>query len=295
MYESSFLELYHLLKPQPNSQDDTLKRCRLCGRVEPEVLFTQKAHSVPDCLGRNDSASVGHECDQCNAEFSSLENHLAAFLQPYLTLLRVETKNGIPNFQSRNDNRKGSSVFKATDENHVNMWFGQNTNDFEYDYENKILTVRSRKRAYIPFRVYQAFIKIFVSNCQELTTHERQLFYGWLKASEDDHRRSNQKVYAFEQRSNIQMVRSPNVHIYKQKHGYTNLPEYILMLRVATFTYFVFVPVAEQSTDLSFESFTINTDLKVIDLSSLNKLKEDKEIGLSFQQIISTENYISTD
>ncbi len=46
-------------------ENDASRRCRFCGRGEPDVSFSNYAHAVPEFLGKNSLRSM-NECDACN-------------------------------------------------------------------------------------------------------------------------------------------------------------------------------------------------------------------------------------
>src|ERR1044072_8787003 len=74
--------------------------CKFCGFSMPEVKFPDEAHLLSEMIGNKDLFS-DFECKACNLKLSNYENDLANFLGISRTILRVNTKGGIPDFKSQ--------------------------------------------------------------------------------------------------------------------------------------------------------------------------------------------------
>jgi hypothetical protein len=82
-------------------EDGQPRLCRFCGRGKPDVTFRKDAHAVPEFLGNNSVLSL-NECDECNKFFADeYEDHLAKWSMFSRAVARVEGKNGVPKFKSR--------------------------------------------------------------------------------------------------------------------------------------------------------------------------------------------------
>jgi len=80
---------------------DAVRRCRICGRGEPEAKFRQEAHAIPRSLG-NRWLVTRRECDECNGEYGRAhDDELSKMLLPILALLRIPGRGGPPAFKAR--------------------------------------------------------------------------------------------------------------------------------------------------------------------------------------------------
>ena len=78
------------------------RRCRVCGRGSEEATFDKDAHVIPRALG-NRVLLTYEECDECNAQGSDLERHLALMLSDARVMSNVQTgKGAIKNQAERN-------------------------------------------------------------------------------------------------------------------------------------------------------------------------------------------------
>lgn len=128
------------------------KICRFCGKKEPEVTFNKIAHAIPEMLGNKQYISLS-ECDTCNKKFSKYEDNLEGYLSISRSLMGLDGKQGIPNFDGsgikiRHDN--GNTIVSASDKN--------------FNVNNKNGTIiLSENAKYIPFSVYRILVKIALS------------------------------------------------------------------------------------------------------------------------------------
>ncbi len=101
---------------------DSCKRCRFCGKTEPNVSFNQRAHLFPESLGNKLFRSVNNECDNCNRVFSEYESDLNTFLFPYLVLGEIHGKKGLKKYCS---NDKSSTVQYANGDIEITYTLGK--------------------------------------------------------------------------------------------------------------------------------------------------------------------------
>jgi len=154
--------------------------CRFCGKAAPEVTFKNDAHLVPELMGKNDFL-YSEECDSCNNLFSNYESHLAIYLRPYLTMLGVKGKRKVPVFQSRSiaKSTDGRTTIKTGVNNQKEIVLGS-LDDYQIDYEKKIMTFTFRNPPYIPLNVYKAFVKIGLSLLPTNKLKKYQNLFDWI-------------------------------------------------------------------------------------------------------------------
>lgn len=180
-----FLKYYELHKSSNDITDKyikepTNKKCRFCGKSYPEVSFSAIPHIIPELFGKNHITS-NFECDNCNLKFQRYECDTATMVQHYLTLLKICSKRGIPNFQSYKKQGEKSTTLKL-DENTLRLDLGFNHSDFKYDHENKILKVKFRTKNFRFYHIYKVFLKIGISLLTDEELRENQHYLEFLNS-----------------------------------------------------------------------------------------------------------------
>ena len=154
------------LKPE-NLKDKAVRRCRFCGRGEPDTTFKNEAHLLPELLGRHNLIS-DFECDQCNKYFKSFEDHLSNYLGFGRTLLSILGKEKVPKFKSVD--KKMQMESKRDSDGNINVEVERFSGDdlsFEFDETQDLVTVTAKKHTYIPGIVYKSFLKMALSSLAE--------------------------------------------------------------------------------------------------------------------------------
>ena len=138
------------------------KKCRFCGKTEPEVKFSKKAHAIPEFLG-NKKFVLKSECDNCNEFFGkNLENNLSNYLGICRTVLILNGKNGIPEFKTK-DKKERVKVIKNQELQSLIVIKQEKESFLQLDEQNKTLTFNTEREPYIPISVYKCLVKIALS------------------------------------------------------------------------------------------------------------------------------------
>ena len=183
-----FFAPYTILRStqNPPNEYNKVKRCRFCGKGEEETSFDMTPHIIPELLGAN-TITCGDECDDCNRLFSKYESHLAIYFRPYLTMIGVKGKKGVPNFQSRTENGDESTRTNIlfTDEGKRQILL-THLNDYRVDEKSKTMSLTFRLPPCRPLWVYKALVKIGISM---MSTDERKYYceaINWLRNLDSD-------------------------------------------------------------------------------------------------------------
>ena len=130
-------------------KDNNGKKCRFCGRKEPEVTFRKKAHAISEMLG-NRSVLSDNECDECNAFFGdNLENDLGKYLGVIRTLTQIVGKGGVPSYKTKNKKaridytNKGLVIQKVVGDEFLTL-------------KDNSLIFSAEREPYTPINVYKA-------------------------------------------------------------------------------------------------------------------------------------------
>lgn len=140
------------------------RTCRFCGKSEPDVKFSSKAHAISECLG-NKSLICNEECDDCNDIFSkTIEPDIAHMLSFLLTLHSIQGKRGLRKTTGKNF-KMSLDKSTATDNNigTLKILFDR---DFPTDFNNFIknkLPIDTSNLKFTPQNVYKCLCKYVIS------------------------------------------------------------------------------------------------------------------------------------
>ena len=122
-YNVSYIGINNIERPISIGEPKKSKRiCRFCGKSQPQVKFTKKAHAISEALG-NTKIILNEECDECNEFFGrSIEKDFILYHSFDRVLFQINTKNTNhpPIIKSKDfkieRNTNGVSVLIKTDE-----------------------------------------------------------------------------------------------------------------------------------------------------------------------------------
>lgn len=279
------------------------KCCRFCGRTHPEVSFKTKPHLLPDLFGRNKYLS-NSECDSCNASFKSYETDMANFIAPYMSLYGIQTKRGIPVFQSRKAPYQEATTLRVKGAERQ-MYFGSNLSDFAYDKEKKAFSFTLKTKKFSPYALYKVLLKIGISLMPE-NEFKANIHYLQFLNSENPIINGMQhwNLYRFVRPG--MMVQEPSALLYRAKQVIAyemELPEYCLVIKFANMIFQMFLPVSRNNFEQHderreellwwFPGFvgqpyeTINqSKVEILDLSQLEKGGLDEAMTVYYDKLI---------
>lgn len=143
--------------------DDEARRCRFCGCLEDEYhTFKKKAHAIPELLG-NKTIITQNECDKCNHYFgTTLETELGNYFSIWKPLFRIPSKKSTTKFKQTSEDDINEVQFDKK-KNHITITSTIGSDRVQINTEEKTLRFKLTGYSYTPFRVYQAFIRLFIS------------------------------------------------------------------------------------------------------------------------------------
>lgn len=292
------------------------KTCKFCKRSSEETTFNSKPHVIPELFGKNNFVS-NDECDHCNSLFGRFETSLANYISPYQTLVGQKTKNKIPKFQSRKIGIEKSNIITNI-KGDLNFQFGNNLSDFSYNYTDKILSVKLKRKKFNPIHVYKGLVKIGMSLCplQEILSYQNTLI--WLRENEEEDNQSityDIPLTLFRTRFSNKKFSSPSASLYKRINTSSNniyRPHLCLIVYSGILVFQIFIPFYQETESIDpsqfsleqtiFPAFVLDTKLVVgkenvsIDFPNLNlhqydmnynkQVEEDEWISFSYQELI---------
>jgi hypothetical protein len=157
--------------------DKQNRRCRFCGKTEPEVSFRNNAHALPECTG-NKSLFTYYECDVCNKAFGDgCENDFANWSLPMRTMSRIRGKKGIPTIKQ---GPNGAWRIEG-DPAGLRLSVDETEAFYEDDPANKMLKFNLRRAPYRPIMIVQAMVKMALSimPMEEMPNFQQAL--SWIR------------------------------------------------------------------------------------------------------------------
>jgi len=220
--------------------------CRYCKKDATQTSFTDATHLMPELLGANKIYTYD-ECDACNHLFSKYESHLSTFIRPFMTLLGIETKRGVPWFQSRSIDRDPLTVtsLKHQPDGRRALEVGPD-DDLEIDVDNNIMSILFRHPPFIPLHIYKALVKIGMSLLPADFDVHSQGTFDWLVNDNVD---LGFISYGFMTTLTQSYVQVPSAELYRAnslRNKKEEFPEYTLILRFANQVFQIFLPFTDE-------------------------------------------------
>ena len=267
------------------------RKCRFCGNAEPTVSFKKRAHAISELCGSH-HLLTDYECDTCNNKFSKYERQFSQFMLFYHSILGVEGKKGVPNYQRDRNGTTGvsneggiASIRSQVNEEPI---FKIKRKDGKF--------IVSGTRTYVPIDVYLALLKMALTVMPE---SEMQYLQGSLKFLTDESVQIPEslqvamRIYL----GGMNVIRPASVQLYKRKSSSTgNFPAYLFALSYSNFTFQMYLPGCSLDSHLASVQklevsliptvadghFTFKTE--TLDLNSDQRIvKEPVPITLTFE------------
>jgi hypothetical protein len=276
--------------------DKDNKKCRFCGKSEPETTFSNVSHAIPEFTG-NKKLIAYNECDVCNSKFSKLlENHMANYMNLLHTFSQVRGKKGVPSFKTIH-NKKSRVDVGSTNvevENH------EGDSIATIDEINKTITFTAKKASYVPIAIYKCLTKMALTIMPENELDNFKTTMKWI--NEEDHAASHLDLKALFALMSFAPGAIPypftSCMLFKRKDNPTeDVPYMLFLLAYGNFAFQIYLPLSSEDKKYqgsNFEMVFIPTPIdmlqgtgvltrKKLDLNSKTLVKgEDGTIVLQF-------------
>ncbi|MBS1509369.1 MAG: hypothetical protein JST86_00895 [Bacteroidetes bacterium] len=290
----SFFDFYNLHKSTDDLTDSysktpATKKCRFCQKAYPDVLFDKIPHVIPEFFGRN-SVTSNFECDECNKLFQAYETDTATMIQHYLALLNIKSKKGVPVFQSKKDQGSYSTTL-----NNRNLYFGTNAEDYQFDDEQKTLTVNFRTKKFRPFSVYKIFLKMGISLLTEEELNENSHYLYFLNSKEPIDN-GLQIWTAHRYMFKTKYYQTPKINLYKAKQTLidkSEFPEFVLLINFANIVIQFFMPISKRN--MEEHKYEHQLRLELFPAFVLDDITRLKQIDTYYFDLMETEKVSITD
>lgn len=256
------------------------KKCRFCKEKEPNVKFKKAAHVIPEFMGNHKLLSY-FECDECNAKFSKYEDSLANFLGITRTISQIKgKKNKIPKYK---DPRTGLEM--TISDAGMQITTIEGTDVFNFDKENKSLTLKTKRPGYIPIHIPKMLIKIGFSM---LLDEELEDFEYTRKFLQDTEKKDKFKDF------NLLRIfgyfipgppkfNKPFIQLFQKKEsvGTESIPKYQLIIYYANYQFQITLPFGKPDEYLQGQKVDLPIAPLLIDNSHLVEFGQEKFLNLN--------------
>lgn len=240
--------------------DKEHKKCRFCGKSEPEVTFRDIAHVIPASLDNKFLFSY-YECDDCNHLFgNTIEDHLNKYIFPHRLASIIL-------------GRKGKITYKEDEFNRIDVtngkWEIKETHPhFITKMGEHSIRVNVKRDTYIPIMVYKAFVKMAVCLMPEEEMPFMKNTIAWLlsdKAVIEDYFGKFVIVRTFTGVNKFPFIKTS---LFKKKQDELALPEYLFFIAFGNYCYQIIVPCFEKDKKLDGKTVSIKGLPVPFDISS---------------------------
>ncbi|MBK9799952.1 MAG: hypothetical protein IPP56_09650 [Bacteroidetes bacterium] len=233
---------------------------------------------LPELIGKNNILTFD-ECDQCNILFSNFESNFSIFVRPYITLLGVRGKKGVPKFQSRTIDR--NEITRTTllhSENNRRELHLSRLDDYSINPATKTFDIVFRKPPFVPLKVYKALLKIGLSLLPTEYDSFNKKSFLWLTDRLD--------YLEFIRCAFITTLRGvrferPSAELAKQRLLSDELieyPEFVLVLYFANQIIQIFLPFSDKQKESHIPGRNLSLD--ILPAFGYDKLKNGQKVKI---------------
>lgn len=154
------------------------RRCRFCGRSQPDITFRKTAHAIPEFLGNKSLISM-NECDACNEMLAdTYEDHLSKWFGPMRTVSQMHGKRGVPTYKDIDGRMR---IEMGESGLHFTIIDAGLTDSLDRDGPLSLsLPVDTPSQPHVPLNAAMALVKIACSICPAVMLPSVQPAIDWL-------------------------------------------------------------------------------------------------------------------
>lgn len=240
------------------------RKCRFCGRSEPEVKFRKIAHAIPESI-ENINLFSNYECDDCNKKFGdTIESDFSNYLFPGRIASRILGK-------------KGTISYKYDDKNRIDVkkecWnikteYGMNLVE---EIDNNTLRINIKRQPYVPINVYKALVKMALTVMPE---EEIENFVDTIKWLQND-KKSVEDCFGQTVISRffpgIEKFPFIKASLFKRKNNTDITPAYQFLLCFSNYYFQIVVPCFKKDIHLDGKSISLKVVPTFLDFIETKK------------------------
>lgn len=254
------------------------KRCRFCGKAEPEVAFETITHAVPEFTG-NKSLISDYECDTCNKHFSKLETQMSRYMHLFHTMAQVKGKKGVPKYKIN----FGKSIIELGDQSLKVDHHEGDKELFEIKPDKNIMTMKG-ERSYVPQMVYKCLVKMALTIMPEEELQHFSKTLEWLM--EDPKAKSKFHIGGLVAFMNTYPGPRPfdevSCLLYRRRdNAPEKVPYCIFFIAYSNFTFQIYVPMCDKDAKYMKQDITLLGALNPLDYYGIVPTRENLDLSSS--------------
>lgn len=225
------------------------RKCRFCGRSEPEVKFRKIAHAIPESIENNNLFS-NYECDVCNKEFGdTIESDFSNYLFPGRIASCILGK-------------KGTITYKFNDNNRIDVQNGKwnittdNTVKLIEEIDDHTLQFNIKRQPYIPINVYKALVKMALTVMPEEEIVNFEDTIKWLQNDKNSVEDCFGQTVISRFFPGIEKFPFIKASLFKRKNDTDITPAYQFLLCFSNYYFQIVVPCFKKDIHLDGKTFS---------------------------------------
>lgn len=240
------------------------RKCRFCGRSEPEVKFRKIAHAIPESIENNNIFS-NYECDECNKKFGdTIESDFSNYLFPGRIASCILGK-------------KGTITYKVDDNNRIDVqnenWQIKSDGSIKLleEIDENTLQFNLKRQPYVPINVYKALVKMALTVMPEDEICNFGETIKWLqtdKPSIEDCFGQNIISRFFPGIEKFPFIKAS---LFKRKNDEEIIPAYQFLLCFSNYYFQIVVPCFKKDIHLDEKTFSFKVFPTPLDFSLSKK------------------------
>lgn len=225
------------------------RKCRFCGKTEPEVSFSKIAHAFPESIG-NKILLSNYECDKCNQFFGdTIENNYANFFNLYHSIMQVDGKSGVPKCKFkvpckvRTDKCANYCIEISLDGNIPSIRKCKEVNDRYITFSDNYITISKPIGKCCPIAVFKAIVKmaITVMPIEEIPIFSKTI--KWILEPEHRNLYNDRKLLVrYKIIPGYNVTKGIHYFLYRRKRTVFNKPYMLFNLTYGCISLFIEVP-----------------------------------------------------
>jgi uncharacterized protein YlaI len=230
-------------------EDNEPKKCRFCDKIEPEVLFNEITHIIPQLLNRAKPIST-FECDDCNQYFSKFESDFGHYSLIDRVVQGHKKKQGSPKYKTKFgsrisilkdttglDNKMQEKIKELYPDNNVTiMQFLMEDGENGMNITESKVEITFDVKPYRPINIFRTLLKIGLSLVREDEINQYSFAKKCLLSKheiekKDENSAEEISMILYELSSNRNFFQVPIVYLFRKRLQQSdNLPNKIMVL-----------------------------------------------------------------
>lgn len=240
------------------------RKCRFCGRSEPDVKFRKIAHAIPESI-ENINLFSNYECDECNKKFGdTIESDFSNYLFPGRIASCILGK-------------KGTITYKFNDNNRIDVQNGNwniitdGSVKLVEEIDDHTLQFNLRRQPYVPINVYKALVKMAITVMPESEIEYFDETIQWLQNEKPTIEDCFGQCVISRFFPGVERFPFIKASLFKRKNDSEITPAYQFLLYFSNYYFQIVVPCFKKDVHLDGKTFSFRVFPTPLDYSETKK------------------------